>query len=217
MESEVLKFWQGQKGKEYAGRNPQNPKEMDALYLKDYDITRSEMNQRFLGKLPRDIKILEVGCNIGVQLWMLHDMGFKHLVGIDVQPIKKASSCWAFKLAPAQAIPFKDKYFDLVFTSGLLIHIPPHELPRVMEEIYRVTNQYIFGFEYYAEHLTNIPYYGESDILWAGNYHELLRGRFLDLGFVDIESYQYRETEKRSVMYLLEKRERSLPHGDFSG
>jgi len=198
-----MKFWKGKRGQEYTGRNPQNPQEMDALYLRDYGVTRSDMDKRFVGNLSRDIRILEVGCNIGVQLWMLHNMGFRHLYGIDVQPIKKAGP-FAFVLSPAQKIPFKDNYFDLVLTSGLLIHIPPDELLMVMGEMNRVAKDKIWGFEYGAEETTPLEYRGETGLLWKANYGGLFQAHF-NLGRVYSQGYKFRDTDNYSVMYLLEK------------
>jgi ubiquinone/menaquinone biosynthesis C-methylase UbiE len=34
-------------------------------------------------------------------------------------------------------LPFKDGYFDLVFTAGVLIHIPLEDLPTALSEAYR--------------------------------------------------------------------------------
>ena len=46
-------------------------------------------------------------------------------------------------------IPFKDEYFDMVFTSGVLIHINPNDINKAMDEIYRCSKSYIWGFEYF--------------------------------------------------------------------
>jgi len=44
----------------------------------------------------------------------------------------------------ADDIPFKDGYFDMVFTSGVLIHISPGNINRVLDEIYRCSREYIW-------------------------------------------------------------------------
>ena len=81
-------FWEGSFGNAYIGRNKQEDKTLDALYKKLYGVSRSAMNRTFLEKLPRDIRILEVGANYGTQLHHLQRMGFTNLYGIDVN--KKA-------------------------------------------------------------------------------------------------------------------------------
>ncbi len=43
------------------------------------------MNAAFIGELPREARILEVGCNTGMQLVGLQAMGFTNLYGIELQ------------------------------------------------------------------------------------------------------------------------------------
>src|SRR5947209_20398796 len=87
-------FWRGEFGKEYTDRNPQNLGDWDRLYLEQYGFTKIEMNQEFLGSVDRNIRILEVGCNIGNQLLGLQRMGFENLYGVELQPyaVEKAKS-----------------------------------------------------------------------------------------------------------------------------
>src|SRR3989344_2818326 len=79
-----MNFWGGEPGRAYVDRNPLNLQESDILYLRDYGITRRELNERFLGDLNHGLKILEVGANIGLQLELLRLMGFKNLLGIEL-------------------------------------------------------------------------------------------------------------------------------------
>lgn len=65
---------------------------MDAIYKKNFGITRQQMNEEFLSDLDKDIAVLEVGCNVGNQLILLADMGFKKLYGIEL-------SDYAFEIA----------------------------------------------------------------------------------------------------------------------
>jgi hypothetical protein len=68
MRTEQSEKWGGDFGREYAGRNPRTIGEFDELYEKQFGTTRTKMNAIFLENLPRDLKILEVGCNVGAQL-----------------------------------------------------------------------------------------------------------------------------------------------------
>jgi pseudaminic acid biosynthesis-associated methylase len=202
----AVDFWRGPQGQEYTSRNPRTPEATEALYANYYGMTRTEMNKEFVGGLPKDIRILEVGCNIGMQLVILNRMGFNHLYGIDVQLLEKAD-CFAFKLAPAQAIPFKDGYFDLVVTNGLLIHIPEVELGQVVGEICRVTKRYVWGFEYFSPTRRMIPYQGQNDLLWADDYCAWFKNR---LGFREVKEKLYpyiteAEKGKQDSMYILER------------
>jgi ubiquinone/menaquinone biosynthesis C-methylase UbiE len=134
-ETPQISEWTGSFGREYTDRNPQDAVELDALYRGNYGVTRTELNQRFLQTIPSGARILEVGCNIGNQLVLLQQMGYVNLHGIEIQSyaLEKARQqlpSAVFTEASAFAIPFPDEYFDLVFTSGVLIHIAPQICPR---------------------------------------------------------------------------------------
>ena len=78
--------WKTIFGESYNHRNNFDNKALDEVYISDIGISRTEMNEKFIGDLDRDISILEVGCNIGMQLVNLKEMGFKNLYGIELQP-----------------------------------------------------------------------------------------------------------------------------------
>lgn len=116
--------------KEYTNRNRLTIQEMENYYKKTFGRTRSDMNEEFLSGLDRDIKILEVGSNIGTQLILLRKQGFKNLFGLEIfdyalEIAKRRDETEGIYFIKGSAldIPFKDGFFDLVFTSGVLIHI----------------------------------------------------------------------------------------------
>lgn len=118
--------------------------------MKRYGKTRSEINRVFLENLEKDIRILEVGSNIGLQLDLLQKMGFKYLYGIEINEeaieiSKQLTRNIFITKGSAFDIPYKDNYFDLVFTSGVLIHIAPQDIKEALKEIYRVSKKYIWG------------------------------------------------------------------------
>ncbi|MEW6618229.1 MAG: pseudaminic acid biosynthesis-associated methylase [bacterium] len=210
--TEQLKKWTGEFGKEYTERNPTTLKELETLYQKNYGITRTELNRLFLENLPLSMRILEVGSNVGNQLLCLQKMGFKNLYAIEPQS-------YAVELSKSRTkdiniikgdgfdIPFKDKYFDLVFTSGVLIHIHPSSILQVMKEIYRCTKTYIWGFEYYATEYTEIVYRGQENLLWKVNFSKMFREEFNDLELVKEKYLPYLHNEKNvDVMFLLKKK-----------
>jgi len=206
------KKWKGKFGKDYTLRNPLGAKEIDKLYFRNYGITRTEINKEFLGNLNLSIKILEIGANVGVQLVFLQKMGFKNLYGIEInrEAIELAKSITKnidIIQGSASDTPFKDNYFDLVFTSGLLIHIAPADLEKVMKEIYRVTKKYIWGFEYYADKYSEISYRGKRNLLWKANFPELYLKLFKDLKPVKEKRLKYLNNENRDIMFLLKKHE----------
>ena len=68
VKSKQSEFWKSDFGREYTDRNSRDDKDWDEFYFKNWGITKIEMNERFINDLSRDAKILEVGCNSGMQL-----------------------------------------------------------------------------------------------------------------------------------------------------
>ena len=208
--TEQIRMWTGAFGKEYTDRNAYTLEQVDELYKKNYGITGTELYEEFIGDLERSAKILEVGSNIGNKLLALQRMGFKDLYGIEV-------NSYAVELAKANTkniniirgdafdIPFKNRYFDLVFTSGVLIHIAPQDIERALREIYRCSREYIWGFEYYADTYTEVPYRGHSELLWKTDFMRLYLEQFEDLELVKERRLKYLDDNNIDAMYLLKK------------
>ena len=205
------KEWKGKFGKEYTSRNPLSVKETDKFHLQNYGITRTKLNKEFVGNLNRSVKILEVGSNVGAQLMLLQKMGFKHLFGIDInKEVIEFSKTITKKIDIVQGsaldIPFKNNYFDLVFTCGVLIHISPNDIKNAMKEIYRCTNRYIFGFEYFAPKYTEILYRGKKNMLWKANFPKLYLDFFKNLKIIKEKKIKYLNNKNVDIMFLLEKK-----------
>ena len=172
--------WSGKFGNRYTNRNPHTAKQMDRLCIKRYGTSQSYIfanAYQGTGFVFGDYqKVLEVGCNVGSQLQIFQGLGLKNLYGIDinqnaVEKSKKLSKGINIIQGSAFDLPFKDNYFDLVFTSGLLIHINPFvDLAPVMQEIYRVSKQFILGFESYSDGWDTICYRGDKNLYWKGDY-----------------------------------------------
>ncbi|MCP4441335.1 MAG: methyltransferase domain-containing protein [Aureispira sp.] len=213
MKTEQIDFWRGEFGKDYTERNSMALEEWEEFYIKNWGVSKLEINKPLLDCLPKDAKILEVGCNIGLQLIGLQKMGFTNLYGIELQHYaveKSKQICEGINIIQGSGfdIPFKDEYFDLVCTNGVLIHIAPKDLPKIMGEIYRCSKKYIAGFEYYSEDIAEINYRGNKGFLWKADYSKLYQGEFNDLEEVERTLYPYvSEAEKGNTdyFYLLRK------------
>lgn len=201
--------WDGKFGKAYTDRNNLSAAQLDALYRKNFGITKTQMNKEFLAGLDADARILEVGCNVGNQLVHLQKSGFKDLWGIEVSRYAIEAAKQKIKdvnivKASAFDIPFKDGFFDLVFTSGVLIHIPPKSLQLAMGEIYRVSKKYVWCFEYFANKATEVEYRGKEDLLWKNDFLRLFTDR-LPLKVVREKKFEYRSNDNVDAMFLLQK------------
>ncbi len=205
------KIWDSGFGEDYNKRNDFGNSELDEVYIKDIGVRRTDMNEDFIGFLDREAKILEVGCNIGMQLVNLQEMGFKNLYGIeiqssDVETAKEKTSGINIIKGSAYDIPFRDGYFDLVFSNRVLIHMNPDHLDTALTEIFRVSKKYIYGSEYYSENVTEIKgYHGETSIAWkrdfAGDYKRL----FPSLNLLKEKKYKYTFNDDVDSTFLFEK------------
>ncbi len=205
------KFWEGSFAKGYIRRNFYDPKGLDTLYMKDHGTTRKAMNTAFLKGIPRDARILEVGTNVGNQLLYLESMGFKNLYGIEFNPkviplARRRVPQAHIILGSALDIPFKNSYFDLVFTSEVLIHIAPKDTKRALREICRVSKKYIWGFEYFEKTYTPIVYHGNTNVLWKANFPKLFLQTCKGLTLVKEKMYPFLYApHNRDVMFLFKK------------
>jgi pseudaminic acid biosynthesis-associated methylase len=211
MRTQQIHTWTGDFGREYTDRNVCVPEKLDELYLRNYGITRTEINQRFLKEVPRGARVLEVGCNVGTQLLFLRESGFSDLHGIEIQPyalVKARERLPEATLAQASAfaIPYPDRYFDLVFTSGVLIHIAPGDLPKALTEIHRCARTWIWGFEYYAPETTEIVYRGHESLLWKTDFARAYLNQFDDLELAREERFRYLENGNVDTAFLLRRR-----------
>lgn len=198
-----LETWTSEFGKEYTDRNPATWQDYERVLMDYYGARKTEIFQSFLG--PERLssgRVLEVGCNVGHQLAMLHSINpGLQFYGIEPQDYARARAKELypnFHFLPGSAfdLPFKDGFFDVVMTNGVLIHIDPSHLGQALAEIYRCSQQYVFGHEYFAESEREIRYYGNDNLLWKLNYMKAYQGEFPDLEEVKLRYLHYREPDK---------------------
>ena len=211
MNNEQEKFWKGNFGNNYISRNKfRSQKEFDNFYIRRYGETKKNINLKFLKGINKNKPILEVGCNIGNQLKIFEDIGFKKLFGIDIniKNLKKGKKNINLNIIESSGfdIPFKDNYFNLVFTNNVLIHIHPKNLDKIFDEIYRVSNKYIFGFEYFNNKLIEIKYRNYKNKLWKGDYANILLKKYKNLRLVKEKIYENKDVKNiYDKIYLLKK------------
>lgn len=213
MKTPQMQTWSGEFGKTYTERNRfASYEEYDRLYVERFGMHRSELSAIHLDQVPRDSRILEVGCNIGNQLISLGHDGFASLYGVELQhdavvAVHQERPELNVVQGSAFDIPFKDGFFDLVFTNNVLIHIAPEDLPKVMDEMVRVSRDYLWGSEYFAPEITEVPYRGHSSLLWKADYGQLFLDRFPELELVNWCELEYQDgSELVDKMYLLRMR-----------
>jgi pseudaminic acid biosynthesis-associated methylase len=213
MKTEQTEFWKNDFGKEYTSRNTFSKEKWDGFYKEHFGVTKIDMNNEFLSELDKDIKILEVGCNVGNQLKGLQDMGFTNLYGIELQQgaVEKSKNLFqGLNIIQGNGfdIPFKNNFFDVVYTNGVLIHISPNDLGIIIKEMTRCSSKYIWGFEYFSEKMEEIEYRGNKGFLWKNDFARVISEVSPNFKIIKEKKYPYiNAVEKGNVdtMYLLEK------------
>jgi len=99
-------------------------------------------------------------------------------------------------------IPFKDKYFDLVYTAGVLIHISSSDVSRAIAEINRCSKKYIWGFEYYSDAITEADYRGNANLFMEGGFREVIYRSGSEIEIGKEKKYKYIQNENVDFMYL---------------
>ncbi|MDX9964141.1 pseudaminic acid biosynthesis-associated methylase [Desulfobacter postgatei] len=207
--NEQSNFWKGNFGNQYTERNAVD---LDNLYEKNFGLTRTALNNDMLTDVNTNASILEAGCNRGLQLELLRRQGFTKLWGIDInaKALEHARKEKQNNIVEGSIldIPFKDNYFDLVFTSGVLIHIHPSNIKQALSELYRTTKKYIWCFEYFADTYTEISYRKNTNKMWKADFLSIFMEFYPDLAIIKQKKLQYiDEPDKEDMMFLLKKTE----------
>ena len=150
--------------------------------------------------------VLEVGCGPG---WNLRAIMARqpsiecHGIDINAGAVEEARQA-GIEARCGTAVSIAGHYdagsMDLVFTSGVLIHIPPEQLETVMRAIITTSARYVLAIEYDAEEAEEIDYRGHAGKLWKRPYGQLYQALGLKLLSQGVAG-----GFDRSTYYLLEK------------
>lgn len=86
-------------------------------------------------------RILDLGCGDGLDIQILFEQGYKHIIGADISPkllaaAKKRTPRVRFVRASADNLLFKDGVFDIILADSMMYHIVGNN--KAVKEIYRV-------------------------------------------------------------------------------
>ncbi len=201
-------FWLGEFGDSYMQRN-NNIDKINEEYAKETGISVEQIFHKFFDKVNRKSKILELGCNIGLNLNMLQKMGFTNLSGVELNKkaldiAQKNNNDITFINSSIENFKTSETY-DLVYTADVLIHIHPSALKSIINKIINLTNNYIFGFEYYSDNLTEIKYRNYSNVCWKQNFPFVFKKLLPSLKVIKEEKFHYRQIDLVDIAYLLQK------------
>ena len=85
--SEQRKIWKGSFGDEYVDRST-SIESVNKRFLESRGISLEDIIKYFFSDIDRNSAILELGCNVGLNLSILKKLGFKKLSGVEIN--KKA-------------------------------------------------------------------------------------------------------------------------------
>lgn len=172
---DIAGLWRGNFGNEYTARNKRSP-------------LGARLNA-WKAIFPQNCQsVLEVGANVGQNLEAIaqisacdfyacepNDYAREELVNLNLASPLNVTADTADKLS------FPISHVDLVFTWGVLIHVPPDKLIKSMQEIHRVSKRWIIAAEYFAPQEEMIQYRGHDNALWRRDYGSLYLDNFPDL------------------------------------
>jgi spore coat polysaccharide biosynthesis protein SpsF len=178
--TEQEKFWAGDFGDEYIGRN------------KSEEYLASNLNffSKAFNQLGQPNSLIEFGANIGMNLRAIKLLFPKiDLFGIEIN--KNAADELAKFIG--QENVFNGSIFefeaphkcDVSLIKGVLIHINPEMLSLVYEKLYTASNKYILICEYYNPSPVNVSYRGHSDRLFKRDFAGEMLEKYVDLKLVD--------------------------------
>ncbi|MDO8838139.1 MAG: pseudaminic acid biosynthesis-associated methylase [Parvibaculum sp.] len=182
-QTEQERFWTGSFGDEYIDRNQG-----------EHIVTSNlALFARILKSAPDVKSIVELGCNIGLNLQALKriNAGFE-LCGYEINETA-ASTARALEIANiVQGTILEDlaagRTYDLAFTKTVLIHINPGKLDQVYRNLHALSSRYVLVCEYYNPSPMVVTYRGNEDRLFkrdfAGEIMDKFGMRLLDYGFV---------------------------------
>jgi pseudaminic acid biosynthesis-associated methylase len=184
IDTHQLKNWRGCFGDDYIARNA----------VEDWKIEFGKEGFKRILKKIKVKSIMEIGCNIGLNLIYLSSIYDRDIDLYAVEPNGKAFSILTsdsrIKLKEAWNtsafdLPIPNAYVDLIFTSGVLIHIAPENLGDATDEIVRVANKYILCIEYFSHKPISIRYQNKDNVLFKRDFGSFYLDRYPDLKCID--------------------------------
>lgn len=151
-------WWRGTHGDEYTRRNSDLDLEARAMLWDEILDCLADTPETFL----------EIGAGTGRNLLALKSIGHEKIWGVEPNALagKEAMDSGLVVHGGTAASPGLSG--DLVFTSGVLIHIPPDELLDACKGIYGAAERYIACIEYFSAEPEEKPYRGRR--LWKRDF-----------------------------------------------
>lgn len=181
------RFWQGEFGDAYVDRNAGAAAVASSLAFFGRALARA-------GGLG---SVLELGTNRGLNLQALRALlPQAQLQGVELNG-KACALAQALNVAEIWEGSLFDypvpKGFDLAFTKGVLIHLPPDLLPAAYDKLYQASRRFILVAEYYNPTPVEVSYRGHAERLFKRDFAGELLDRHADLRLLDYGFVYHRD------------------------
>jgi pseudaminic acid biosynthesis-associated methylase len=173
------RFWQGEFGDAYVDRNAGAAAVASSLAFFGRALARA-------GTLD---SVLELGSNRGLNLQALRALlPHAQLQGVELNG-KACTLARALEVAEIWEGSLFDysvtAAFDLAFTKGVLIHLPPDLLLAAYDKLYQASKRFILVAEYYNPTPVEVSYRGHAERLFKRDFAGELLDRHADLRLLD--------------------------------
>lgn len=129
--------------------------------------------KRYYKELELSNMVLDVGCGHYRNLYLLYQLGFRNLYGIDKRNPKPIEKPKRFKVNFVKedimnGLPYIDKQFDIVLCNYVLMFIDEEKLSYALNELLRVTKKYCVietQKQFHEAKNTQIKHYDFKDIV----------------------------------------------------
>ena len=154
--------------------------------------------------VPKDATILELGCNCGRNLHWLRKAGYRWATGVEINPRAREVAEREFGAETAALIATSsiedyvdpDKWFGVVFTSGVLMHLHP-ESEWVFQIMADMARGWLMCSEVEAQADTKKNFYE-----WPRNYRTIFEG----LGFEQVHEQLATAQSGRTILRVFKRR-----------
>lgn len=181
-----LDKWRGEFGDQYSERNAITPELIEARTNFWHTIFN------IIDAVPETI--LEVGAGNGQNIMAIsHAVNMRTAVKnvtykqaiFGVEPNEQAranleTNCPWLNVSRKDVftMEYEPNSIELVFTSGVLIHIHPNDLERAIDNIYKVSSKYILCMEYFAPQCEEIKYRDNQEMMWRNDFGSLYLDKY---------------------------------------
>lgn len=184
-ETDQEEFWAGTFGDDYVDRNA-------AKQISARKLARFASIIRSTGPIT---SALELGANVGLNLRAIRTLQpDAAIAGVEindraVQQLATLDECEVHHTSILDWGP--TKRYDLVFTSGVLIHLQPSRLDEVYDLMAAAADRFVMIAEYYNPTPVALDYRGHRDRLFKRDFAGEFLDRHPDFELVDY-AFEYR-------------------------